>query len=143
MKKVLIVIIIFILIVVGFFAYKTLYSEPKKEPEKTNKNTMPKSDEPYKNEKKIKSNFDEEAEEIDLKYDQYIEANGYAGASDNAYYTRNNVLYHIVLSSNETTRIAEGIDKIESDLDCIKAYKGKNFKIIEEDEYVIYVNNKE
>lgn len=145
MKKAIIIILVLILLGVGgFYAYKELYpkivKEPDKEEKKTTKDTLPKKDEPYEKEETVKSNFDDEAEEIDLKYDQYVEANGYAGASDNVYYTRNKVLYHLVLSSNKTTRLAEGVEKIESDLDCLKAYKGENFRIVEEDEYVIYVD---
>ena len=141
MKKwVLTVIILIVVAIAGFIIYNKLYQEPTKPREKSTKYTLPKSDEPYKKEEKVKSNFDDEAEEIDLKYDQYVEANGYAGASDNVYYTRNKVLYHLVLSTNQTTRLAEGVDKIESDLDCLKAYKGENFKIVEEDEYVIYID---
>ena len=141
MKKFVITIIILLIIgVVGFSTYYYLNSkneEPTKE-EKTTKNTLPKEDEPYKNETKVKSNFVEDSEEVELKYDQYVTANGYSGASDNIYYTRNGVLYHLVLSTEKTTRLAEGVDRIESDLDCLRAYKGNNFKIIQEDEYVIY-----
>ena len=70
--------------------------------------------------------------------DQYIIANGYAGASDNAYYTKNGVLYHERLSTNEKTKIAEGVKKIESDIGGLIAYKGQGFKIISEDSYVTY-----
>ena len=139
MKKIIILIIV-VVSIGGYFAYNKLYTEHPRAKEKTTKNTMPKEDEPYKNEETVKSNFDDETEEIDLKYDKYVEANGYAGASDNVYYTRNKVLYNLVLSSNQTTRLAEGVDKIESGLDCLKAYKGKNFRLIEEDEYVIYID---
>ena len=110
--------------------------------ELTEEENLPKEDDPYENETSLSSNFvsEEDAKEVDLKYDQYITANGYTGASDNVYYTRNGTLYHFVISSERTTKLAEGVDKIESDIDCMKAYKGKDFKLIAEDDYVIYVD---
>lgn len=143
MKKFLTTIFVILLIgAVGFSAYYVVNNKEKLFKEETTKDTLPKKDEPYENETKVKSNFvdEEEAEEIDLKYDQYVTASGYAGASDNVYYTRNGVLYHLVLSTNNTTRLAEGVEKIEGDLDSLRAYKGKDFKIIEEDEYVQYID---
>ena len=105
-------------------------------------NDLPKEDEPYENETKLinKNTDDEESSEVELKYDQYIVASGYAGASDNVYYTRNKVLYHLVISTDKTTKLAEGVEKIESDLDGMRAYKSKDFKIFEEDEYVTYID---
>ena len=144
MKKVFTTIFVIVLICgISFSIYYVMNNKEKilKKEEPVTKDTLPKEDEPYEQEETLKSNFvpEEEAEEIDLKYDQYVTANGYAGASDNVYYTRNGVLYHLVLSTNKTTRLAEGVDKIENDLDFMKAYKGKGFKIIEEDEYVKYI----
>ena len=109
--------------------------------EKKNDDT-PEEDEPYENETTLINKYgsSEEAEEVELKYDQYITASGYAGASDNVYYTRNGVLYHMQISTEQTTKLAEGVIKIESILDGMKAYKGKNFKIIKEDDYITYVD---
>lgn len=145
MKKFFITIIVIVLVVGACFAAYYVINNKEdilKKEEPVTKDTLPKKDEPYENETTLKSNFvdEEDEKEVDLKYDQYVTANGYAGASDNVYYTRNGVLYHLVLSTNQTTRLAEGVDKIENDLDSLTAYKGKNFKIIEEDEYVNYVD---
>ena len=104
------------------------------------KNDTPKENEPYKNSAILKSQMTDDEEKINLKYDQYIIANGFVGASDNAYYTRNKSLYHLIISTNETTKLAEGIDKIENDKDLLLAYKGSNFKLINQDNYVLYVD---
>ena len=143
MRKTLIVILL--LVVLGLSAY-SIYNannqtEEKNESPSTNEE-IPKEEEPYENETTINSNFTsgDEDKEVILRYDQYITASGYAGASDNVYYTRNGSLYHLTVSSGDTIKLAEGIDKIESDLDCMRAYKGSDFKLIEEDDYVIYVD---
>ena len=146
MKKFFITIFVIILIAgASYSVYYVINNKDnmfKKEEEKVTKDTLPKEDEPYENEETLKSKFvdDEDGKDIDLKYDQYVTANGYAGASDNVYYTRNGVLYHLILSTDKTIRLAEGVDKIENDIDGLKAYKGKDFKIIEEDEYVNYLD---
>lgn len=152
MKKFFATILTILLIgVAGYAAYYAinLKEEPvekektkEKTEEEIKKENMPKEDEPYENETKIidKYGSDEKEKEVDLKYDQYITANGYAGAADNVYYTRNGILYHLVVSTEETTKLAEGVKKIENDLDGMRAYKDKNFKLIKEDEYVEYVD---
>ena len=99
----------------------------------------PSTNEPYKKKKKVKDGFGNE-DNVELKYDQYVVASGYAGAADNVYYTRNNILYHLKLSTNETIRIAEGVKKIESGVDTINVYKGSGFNIITEDEYISYID---
>ena len=116
--------------------------ETSKKEEKIKEENMPKEDEPYENETTLINKYGdtEEKKEVDLKYDQFITANGYAGAADNVYYTRNGVLYHFIISTEETTKLAEGVKKIENDLDCMRAYKDKDFKLIKEDEYVEYVD---
>ena len=138
---------IFVILLIAAASYSVYYVINNKEnilkkEEKVTKDTLPKEDEPYENETTLKSNFvdEEDAKDVDLKYDQYVTANGYAGASDNVYYTRNGVLYHLILSTDKTIRLAEGVEKIENDIDSLKAYKGKNFKIIEEDDYVNYID---
>ncbi len=98
----------------------------------------PSTKEPYKKKKEVKDGFGNE-DNVELKYDQYVVASGYAGAADNVYYTRNNILYHLKLSTNETIRIAEGVKKIEEDIDSLKVYKGDSFRIITEDNYINYV----
>lgn len=76
----------------------------------------------------------------DKKYDQYLVANGYSGASDNVYYTKDNVLYHLVLSTEKITKIAEGVLKIENAKGTIIVHRGDNFKVFEEDNYLTYVD---
>ena len=140
MKKILLTILaILIIVLIGFSVF---YIKGKvKQNEPTTKDTLPSEDEPYKNEESVKSEYvGEEGKEAEIKYDQYITASGYTGAADNVYYTRNKVLYHFIISTEQTTRLAEGVEKIEEDLDCLKATKGKNFRLIEEDDYVIYVD---
>ena len=151
MKKMFAIILIVLLIcLAGFAGYYAINLKgesvdkeetSEKTEEETKKENMPKEDEPYENETTLidKYGSDDKEKEVDLKYDQYITANGYAGAADNVYYTRNGVLYHLVVSTEETTKLAEGVKKIESDLDCMRAYKDKDFKLIKEDEYVEYV----
>ena len=78
--------------------------------------------------------------EDDKKYDQYLVASGYSGASNNVYYIKDGVLYHLVLSTNKITKIAEGVTKIESGKGTILVYKGNKFKIINEDNYLTYVD---
>ena len=152
MKKTMATIITILLtIVAGIAIYYviTLQEEPTKTSKVINvetnddkKDDAPKEDEPYENETKLVDKYgsSDETNEIDLKYDQYITANGYAGASDNVYYTRNGALYHLRISTNQTTKLAEGVKKIESDLDGMIAYKGNGFKLIAEDEYVTYLD---
>ena len=94
---------------------------------------------PTKEISEIKDNYGD-SDGIEIKADDYIIANGYAGAGDNAYYIKNNNLYHVRVSTNERTKLAEGIKKIEEEIDYIKAYKGKNFKIVSEDGYIEYVD---
>lgn len=142
-KKFFATILMIVLIgIAGVAAYYAL--DLKEEPikEEKRKDDAPKEDEPYENETTLINKYvdEDEAKEVDLKYDQYLTANGYAGAADNVYYTRNGVLYHFVISTEETTKLAEGVKKIENDLDCMRAYKDKDFKLIKEDEYVIYVD---
>lgn len=144
MKKFLICILTLLIIAcVGaslFYAYNLKNKNRAKE-EVTTKDTLPKEDEPYEKEETVTSEtVGEEGKDVELKYDQYITASGYAGAADNVYYTRNRVLYHFVISTEQTTRLAEGVDKIEEDLDSIRAIKGKDFKLIYEDDYVVYVD---
>ena len=62
------------------------------------------------------------------------------GASDNVYYTRNGSLYHLIVSTNKTTKLAEGVGKIENSMETVIVHKSNNFKIIEEDNYVTYTN---
>ena len=76
----------------------------------------------------------------DSNNDQYIVATGYAGASNNAYYTKNGVLYHLTISTNKVEKIAEGVKKIEFDLDTILVYKGNDFKIFIEDSYLTFID---
>ena len=76
----------------------------------------------------------------DTSNDQYLVATGYAGASNNAYYTKNKVLYHLTISSKEIEKIAEGVEKIESDLDTIIVHRGKDFKLIINDSYLTFVD---
>ena len=76
----------------------------------------------------------------DKKYDQYFVANGFSGASDNVYYTKSGVLYHLVLSTNEVIKVAKGVSKIENDVGTIMVYKGNGFEIFEEDNYLTYVD---
>ena len=106
----------------------------------TSTNEEPNENEPYQESTIIENQNSDESNQIELKYDEYVIANGYTGASDNAYYTRNNTLYHLIISKNETIKIAEGVKKIEDDIDTVLVYKGKNFKIIKEDDYVTYID---
>lgn len=93
----------------------------------------------------INEEYDDELENTKEKgenkgYDQYFVANGYSGASDNVYYIKDGVLYHLVISTNEIIKIAEGVSKIENGKGTIEVYKGTNFKELEEDNYLTYVN---
>lgn len=150
MKKMKRLLIAFLLVLVIVLLAYSKYTEqaPKENNEEqetseeeviTTNEEILNTDDPYENETTLNSNFTTE-EEITLKYDQYITASGYAGASDNVYYTRNGSLYHLILSTEETIKLAEGVDKIEKDLDGMRAYKGSNFKLIKEDDYVTYVD---
>ena len=145
MRKTILVILFVILIGLVVASAYHIYSNNKDKQEEikeTTRDTLPKKDEPYENKTNIQSNFtnEEDKKEVELKYDQYLVANGYAGASDNVYYTRNKVLYHFIISSEKTIRLAEGVEKIENDLDGLNAYKSKGFKLIEEDDYVNYID---
>ena len=133
-KKYIIIFIILLVVLVGSFCvYKTINEKFKAE----RRHRGPSSTEPYKKKDELKDGFGDE-DNIELKYDDYVVASGYAGASDNVYYTRNNVLYHLRLSTNETTRIAEGVKKIEESMDSLYVYKGNGFRIITEDDYIKY-----
>ena len=46
----------------------------------------------------------------------------------------------MILSTNKKIKVAEGVDKMENDLGTIIVYKGKNFKIYVEDNYLTYVD---
>ena len=133
-KKILLVMLLFLIIICMLVINKNTGSEQKVLDDR------PSDNEPYKKKKTIKSEVTDEKKEIELKYDQYVVANGFIGASDNAYFTRNNVLYHLVISTDTVTKLAVGIKKIENDKDSLNAYKDKDFKIINEDEYVTYVD---
>lgn len=74
------------------------------------------------------------------KYDQYFVANGFSGASDNVYYTKSGVLYHLILSTNEVIKVAKGVSKIENDVGTIMVYKGTGFELFEEDNYLTYID---
>ena len=90
---------------------------------------------PYDDEKDVK-----ESEKSNKKYDQYFVANGYSGASDNVYYTKDGVLYHLIISTNKIIKVAEGVKKIENGKGTIQVYKGSGFKVFEEDSYLNYVD---
>ena len=129
--------IICIIVLIIFLYNKKVTVKAEKENNniinQTNKNNEPKENEPYKEKEIIENDKTDKKEEIELKYDQYVIANGFMGASDNAYYTRNNTLYHLIISTNETIKLAEGVEKIEDDRDTLLVYKDKNFKIINVD----------
>lgn len=141
-KRVIFAILVLLIISVLVFNYTKSFDKffKTKELETKTVDDRPKNEEPYKESKIIKSDVADNESEYELKYDEYVVANGYVGASDNAYFTRNKVLYHIVISTNQITKIAEGVRKIENDKDSLTAYKGENFKIVKEDDYVFYVD---
>lgn len=136
MKKLKILLFILLIIIIGVVIF-VMFNQKKSNKEV--KKAEPDIKEPYKHTKTIEDNYGESGG-VEIKYDQYIVASGYMGASDNVYYTRNNDLYHLIVSSNKTTKIATGIKKIEKGMDTINAYKDNNFKIIEEDNYITYVD---
>ena len=137
-KKIIIIIIVIILVIAGIYVCNKYLLTPKGKT-KSNSKTEEKLKKAKPKNKKIKNNYGN-SEEVEVTYDQYLTASGYAGAADNVYYTKDGSLYHLRLSTNETIKIAEGVIKIESGIDTIKAYKGKNFKIIAEDEYIEYID---
>ena len=137
MKKYKIFIVILLIIITALILF--IAFDQKKDNSKKETKNEPEANEPYKHSKTIEDNYGD-SDGVELKYDQYLTASGYAGAADNVYYTRNHCLYHLRLSTNETTKIAEGIKKIETDIDTIKAYKDSNFKIITEDGYIEYID---
>ena len=144
-KKVICLLLIIFVIVFSFYYYSNNHKKVETDNNNNNNNTKevderPSDNEPYTESKTIKSEVADDAKEIELKYDEYVVANGYIGASDNAYFTRNNVLYHLVISSDTVSKIAEGVKKIEDEKDTLFAYKGENFKIIKEDEYITYID---
>ena len=122
----------------GFLAIKAL-NTPKETIRKP-KGDTPKASEKNKKEAVIDNPNSENNEKTEIKYDQYITASGYAGASDNVYYTRNNTLYHLTLSTNTSEVIAEGVSKIEEDIDTILVYKNSDFKQVKEDNYLTYID---
>lgn len=134
-KKTKIIILLIIVSIISIFSVKMILDY------KNNKsnNNVPGEKEPYKKKKKLKDNYGNE-NEVELKYDDYVVASGYAGAGDNVYYTRNHNLYHLRLSTNESIKIAEGVKKLEESIDTVKAYKDNNFKLINEDDYVTFVD---
>ena len=137
-KKVFLILLVVILIGVIFFAVNPINVDKRQ-------TRKPKGDSQVVSEKKsktveIENPNSETGEKTEIKYDQYIVANGYAGASDNVYYTRDNTLYHLKLSTNTSTVIAEGVEKIEEDIDTILVYKGSKFKQKVEDDYLTYVD---
>ena len=137
-KKFIVIAILVLLITSQFFLLinRTNYSN---ENIKT-VDDRPGDDEPYSESRIVKSEITDEQKEIELKYDEYVVANGYIGAADNAYFTRNKILYHLIISTDTVTKIAEGVKKIENDKDTLLVYKGNNFKIIKKDDYITYVN---
>ena len=143
-KKVLIGVLIILIIALvcgGVYLNKDKLFPKEEVPKvKKPKGDSVKKDEPYKEKAEIESPQSEENEKVEIKYDQYITASGYAGASDNVYYTRNNTLYHLTLSTNTSEVIAEGVKKIEEDIDTILVYKGDNFKEIKTDNYLTYID---
>ncbi len=143
LPKIIIIIVGIIIIILGITLWnKRNNKNIEKESEKViQKDEAPKESEPYENKTTIESDQTDNKEEKELKYDQYVVANGFAGASDNVYYTRNKILYHLVISTNITTKLAEGVEKIEDDIDTVLVYKGENFKIIKEDNYVTYMES--
>ena len=112
----------------------------EKKDSSTDTSTISEDDEKSENKEDSNDNSNKTNNNDDKKEyeDGYITASGYAGASDNVYYTKNGVLYHEKLSTKEKTKLAEGVKKIELDIETLIAYKGKNFKIIKEDNYVTY-----
>ncbi|MBQ2639511.1 MAG: hypothetical protein IJF92_01975 [Bacilli bacterium] len=135
-KIVIIILIIAILLIIVFKIYS---KNNQNSNSKINKKNEPTISGPYKHTKVIEDNYGGSGG-VKIKYDQYVTANGYMGASDNVYYTRNGSLYHLIVSTNKTTKLAEGVGKIENSMETVIVHKSNNFKIIEEDNYVTYTN---
>ena len=144
----LIVLLIIIVALCSFLVFKKLDSNKKKTTVDETNNIVNEviDDVDIKYEKedttpveKEEKKENEEIKKEDKEYDQYFVANGFSGASDNVYYTKNKTLYHLILSTNQRIKVAEGVDKIENNLGTILVYKGTNFKILEEDNYLTYV----
>ena len=87
---------------------------------------------------------EDEDEDVDTEenkgYDQYLVANGYSDASNDVYYTKAGVLYHLILSTKEIIKVAEGISKIEYGKGTMIVYKDANFKVFVEDNYLTYID---
>ena len=151
MKKVFALILIIIAFIAGLYTYKYYFNDKEKQTTKSQEekqviediideiDTKYDTDTQTKTEE-TKEKESENKEKTGTEYDQYFVANGFAGASDNVYYTKDNVLYHLILSTNKKIKVAEGVDKMENDLGTIIVYKGKNFKIYVEDNYLTYVD---
>lgn len=138
MKKIIkILISIIILIIILVIVYLIFINKNNKI--KTSK-YKPDDTIPYKETINIENPHSENEESIELKYDEYVVANGFAGASNHVYYTRGNNLYHLEISSDTHTLLATGVKNIKEDMDTVLVYKNNNFKIVNEDNYVTYVN---
>lgn len=57
---------------------------------------------------------------IDAKEGDYIQAFGWAGASNNVYYIKDNCLYHMSLVDGSTTKLITGVNKISYNTDLEK-----------------------
>lgn len=149
MKKVFALILIVIAFIVGLYTYKYYFKDKEEQTTKSQEekqvieDIIDEIDTKYDkdvSDTKDKQEDTKEQKKEETEYDQYFVANGYSGASDNVYYTKNNVLYHLILSTNKKIKVAEGVEKLENDLGTIIVYKGKNFKILVEDNYLTYVD---
>lgn len=135
---------VFIVLVVFLFLNRPIF----KNNSPTEENEIVNSKEKKQLIKDIVSDINEEYDNDELEntndkdkgYDQYFVANGYSGASDNVYYTKDGVLYHLVISTEEIIKVAEGVSKIEKGKGTIEVYKGTNFKILKEDNYLTYID---
>lgn len=156
-KVILVILLVFLIILLVFLFLKDkVFSNEVSQSEKDIINSEEKeqlieditsdineNDNSNSNDNNINDSDDEKTndnQKTDKKYDQYFVANGYSGASDNVYYTKDGNLYHLVLSTNKITKIAEGVTKIEDSRGTILVYKGNSFKILKDDNYLTYVD---
>ena len=143
MKKKKIILIVLLIILISLLGFLFLDKKILKDDNQKNKNEIISTEEKKELIEEIVEDINGDANNStsdNEKYDQYLVASGYSGASDNVYYIKDGVLYHLVISTGEITKIAEGVLKIEADKGGITVYKGDNFKIFESEDYLSYVD---
>ena len=75
-----------------------------------------------------------------VEAEEMVIGEGYAGASNNAYYIKDGVLYHMTLDNFEEEVLAENVENMVSEGGEITVTKKDGFKLVKEHPVITYID---